>query len=133
MIALSIAAVAMVTVLGLMPVGLGTMREAAAQTVEAQIVQGVASGASLQPFDKLASYSAQPYYFTGSGTPQTAKDADTRFIVTLSQGSTVFPGSAEAKALGDSLRTFVVETARTAGGPIVSRATNVIHVANSGL
>lgn len=132
-IALGIAATAIVSVLGMMPVGLSTMREAVDQTTEAQILRQISTGASLYPFDRLGDYAAGgPYLFTQDGTLQTSRDAQTRYSLRVTITNAAYPGSSNAMNISSNLAAILVETERSVGNAIVSRSTNVIHVSNSG-
>lgn len=57
-IAMGIVSFAMVSMMGLIPVGLTTFHQAVDATVVAQIAQGVLNEAQLTPFDQLSDYSA---------------------------------------------------------------------------
>ncbi len=132
-IALGVAATAIVSVLGMMPVGLNTMREAVDQTTEAQILRQVSTGAALYPFDRLEEYAAAgPYLFTQDGMLQSSRNADTRYSLRVTMTNAAYPGSSNAANLSSSLAAILVETERSAGNAIISRSTNVIHVSNSG-
>jgi uncharacterized protein (TIGR02598 family) len=64
----------LVAVLGLLPVGLSTFRAATETTIESQIVNQIASDATLMPFSKLSDYAgASPYYFNEEGSPVQAE------------------------------------------------------------
>lgn len=66
-VAMAVATVAMVTILGLLPAGLTTMRAAMDQTIEAQIVRQVTSEILLTPFSQIQYYSNAPMYFDNEG------------------------------------------------------------------
>ena len=132
-IALGIASMAIVSVMGMMPIGLNTMREAMDQTTEAQILRQISTGASLYPFDRLGDYAAAgPYLFTQDGTMQSSRNAQTRYSLTVIMTNATFPGSSNASNLSSNLAAILVETARGTGDIVTSRSTNVIHVPNSG-
>lgn len=132
-IALGIAATALISVLGMMPVGLSTMREAVDQTTEAQILRQISTGAALYPFDRLADYAAGgPYLFTQDGTLQPSRNAQTRYSLKVTMTNAAFPGSSNAANLSSNLAAILIETERSVGNSIISRSTNVIHVSNCG-
>lgn len=133
-IAIGIVSFAMVSILGLMPVGLSTMRQAMDQTTEAQLVRKISGEALLTPYAKLGDYAAKsPFYFTAEGIPQRAMDDQTRYEVNLRSASTVYPGSSAESALSSSVTTLMIETVRRAGsGAVLGRSTNAIFVPNSG-
>lgn len=129
-IALGIVSFALISVLGMMPVGLSTMRAAMDQTTEAQISRRISGEMMLTPFSRLDTWvSNSPLYFDDQGGLQTALDQDTRYTVVLRRGVPVFPGSSNAVNLSSSLATFLLEITRGAG-PAAS--TNVLHIPNSG-
>ncbi len=73
-IAMAIAAVAMVTLLGLIPQGMNTMREAGDQAIEARIHQGILSEIQLTPFEgkggggsPLDSFNDQQRFYDSQG------------------------------------------------------------------
>lgn len=132
-IAMAVVSIALLSVMGLMPVGLSTMREAMDQTAEAQILRRISGEAALVPFDKLDSFaSAGPYFFAQDGTIQGAIGTDTRYAVSLQRLMASYPGSSNVTDLSGSIATFRLETLRLAGGVEQTRTTNVIHLANSG-
>ena len=132
-LALGIVSFALLSVVGLMPVGLSAMRQAMDQTTEAQIARTISGEAALVPFDELDQYAAKgPYYFTQEGTRQDSKGDVTRFAVSLTRIDTKFPGSSNAPNLSNNIATFRVETARLAGSAEVARSTNVISIPFSG-
>ena len=67
----------LVAVLGLLPVGLSTFRTATETTIESQIVNQIASDATLMPFSELSDFAGgSPYYFNEEGSPvQTEREA----------------------------------------------------------
>jgi uncharacterized protein (TIGR02598 family) len=132
-LALAVVSIALLSVMGLMPVGLNTMREAMDQTAEAQILRRISGEAALVPYDRLDAYAAAgPYYFAQDGTLQGQQGQDTRYAVSLQRFAANFPGSTNASDLSGSIATFRLETVRLAAGVAQTRTTNVIHLANSG-
>src|ERR1043165_4198247 len=68
--AIGIASFCMVTVMGLLPVGLSIMRDAVDQTVESQIVQQMHAEIQQTGFSRLGErYEARTYYFSEEGDP----------------------------------------------------------------
>lgn len=132
-IALAVVSIALLSVMGLMPVGLSTMREAMDQTAEAQILRRISGEAALVPYDRLDTFAAAgPYYFAQDGTLQSHQGQGTRYAVSLIRSTASYPGSSNVSSLSDSMATFRLETVRLAGGVEQTRTTNVIHLANSG-
>ncbi|HEY8967363.1 MAG TPA: Verru_Chthon cassette protein B [Candidatus Methylacidiphilales bacterium] len=68
-LALGIVSFAMVSLLALIPVGLGSFQKAMSLTVEAQIVQAITADLGVQKYSTLSS--AQ-YFYDVQGTPVTA-------------------------------------------------------------
>jgi len=132
-LALAVVSIALLSVMGLIPVGLSTMREAMDQTTEAQILRRISGEAALVPYDRLDTFAAAgPYYFAQDGTLQSHQGQDTRFAVNMVRSPANYPGSSNVSGLTNSMATFRLETVRLAGGVEQIRTTNVIHLANSG-
>lgn len=132
-IALGIVSFALISVLGMMPVGLSSMRAAMDQTTEAQISRRIAGEMMLTPFSRLDAWvSNSPLYFDDQGGLQPTRDQETRYTVALRRSATVFPGSSNAVNLSSNMATFALEIARGPGPAVSERSTNVIHIPNSG-
>lgn len=132
-IALGIVSFALISVMGLMPVGLSTMREAMDQTTEAQISRRISGELMLTPFTRLDGWvSNSPLFFDDQGGLQASRDAETRYTVAIRRGVPVYPGSSNAPNLSSNMATFVLEIQRGPVSSQMSRSTNVIHIPNSG-
>ena len=130
-IALGIITTSLVAMLGIMPVGLETLRAAGAENTRAQIVQQLTSQAMLTPFSTLDTFvAASPYHFDDTGWKQERLDGDTRFEVTVSRTSTAYPGSPQATGLAGSVTTLIMEVQSLPGN--ATPAKYVIHLANQG-
>jgi uncharacterized protein (TIGR02598 family) len=68
-LSMGVISVAMVSVLGLLPVGLTTFRQAMTNTVESQIVQGLSNDVLLTNFDNLQDLAGEEYDFDNDGRP----------------------------------------------------------------
>lgn len=127
-------AVGLVTMIGLVPIGLTSMADSQTNMVRAQILQRVSGEAMLTSFTKLEEYVAQgPYFYDGQGQKQenlSAADQDTRFIVELSQLTTQYPGSNLAQDLPKSIATLslIIKSNPNKDAP----ARYVVHVPNQG-
>ena len=127
-------AVGLVTMIGLVPIGLNSMADSQTNMVRAQILQRVSGEAMLTSYAKLDQFvSAGPYYYDGQGQKQekiSAADKDTRFIVELSQQTTQYPGSDKAANLSKSIATLalVIKSNPAKEAP----AHYVVHVPNQG-
>lgn len=132
-LALGLVAFALISVLGLMPVGLTTMREAMDQTTQSQISRRVAGEMMLTPFSKLDAWLANgPIYFDDQGEKQAAENGETRYSVEIRRGVSSFPGSSNETNLQGSLATFLIEIRRGSGPSAPFVSTNVVHIPNSG-
>ncbi len=89
-LALGVVAVSLLSLLGLLPAGLGVLRESMDQTVYTQIVQRVASEVSVTDFDSLAnttfSFDEQGQLVKGQGT------ANARYSVQIQGSDPSLPG-----------------------------------------
>ena len=135
--AMGILSVGLLTTIGLLPVGLSTMRSAMDCTVNAQIVQQVTTEATLTAFTNLDAYiSTGPQYFDQEGQ-KVAAPSQRRFAVSLSKlngaASPIFPGSERASALTNDLCAIqaVVKDARSIQSAEAS-STFIIYIPNSG-
>lgn len=133
-LAIGIVSFSLLAILGLMPVGLTTMRQAMDSTIETQIVRQISAEMLLTPFSQLGdAVNKPPRCFDDEGQLQSAETANTRYWATLSLANPVFPGSANATVLSNSLSAVRVVVVR---GPAaaVRRDTNYysLSVPNSG-
>ncbi len=145
-LALGIVSFAMVTMVGLIPLGLVTLRTAMDSTTESQIVQEIGSQTRLTAFSQLsAQYSGTVFYYDEEGTFLTnssalnpvSAPAATRYWVTATLVGPSFPGSTNAPTAsptanniqGISLQIISGSTASTLNRTV---HTNVILVPNAG-
>lgn len=136
-LAIGILSFSILTVLGLMPTGLTTMRKAMNSTIETQIVRQVGGELLLIPHSQLPKVVTDPpRYFDDEGQEQSALAADTCYALTMNLEQSVYPGAtnADAKALASSLSTIQVILDHVAGDSqkVVSRSSYNITVPNSG-
>ena len=91
-LALGIAAFCLITVIGIIPVGVQTTRSATSQTAATNIMAAViadlratptTSNISTQFVITLATNGTQTRYFDGSGTPSTSVTANSRYRVDI--------------------------------------------------
>ncbi|XHR31081.1 MAG: Verru_Chthon cassette protein B [Chthoniobacteraceae bacterium] len=137
-LALGIISVSLLAVMGLMPVGLKTMREAMDATVESQILQKINAEASLTPFSQLAAnFAGKTFYYDESGlflsnSPATAPSA-TRYWVTTDVTNPIYPGSSNAAVSNNlsALSILIVSAASSGATNKVSHVCNV-QIPNSG-
>ncbi|SDT92838.1 Verru_Chthon cassette protein B [Verrucomicrobium sp. GAS474] len=94
LLALGVVAIGFIGVIGLMPVGLKTMRQATTLTVQSLILQQVVGSAEASPFTKLAAkFNNAKFYFDDEGGIQDGQDGKTRYWVTTIVKDPTYPGS----------------------------------------
>ncbi|MDX6765329.1 MAG: Verru_Chthon cassette protein B [Candidatus Methylacidiphilales bacterium] len=130
--ALALVSFAGVVALGLLPTGLTTLRDSMNQTVEAQILQSIASQAVISKFDQLA---ANNLYFDDEGLPVTSASG-AFFTVNMTTDQATFPGSANAVDLAQSLVNLkiTIQSRKSPSAPSSTAKTKIysLQVANSG-
>ena len=84
-LAMGIVVFAMLPILGLVPVGLGSLREAISSTVESQIVQAVSNEILLTKFDTIIKNYSKPVttYYNEEGTLLPANGEQKLYTVTV--------------------------------------------------
>jgi len=138
-VALSIGIVsfALLALLGVIPVGLSSLRESMDSTVESHIIRQIGAEALLTPYTQLETQlSGAIFYYDDEGTflakSPTGRPDRTRYWASASLATPSFPGSDAAPNLMDSLKTVHI-TLRT--GPTTNAVTTKhysIQVPNSG-
>lgn len=139
-LALGIVSFALITILGVMPVGLNTLRDAVDETTETQIVRQLGAEASLLPFtDIKATMDGKTYYFDDEGQQQENSDNRTRYTAVVTVVDPNFPGVAATPQEGEAtlerqLQTLQVELITAPSSDAVIRNTNsfAVTVANFG-
>lgn len=138
-LAIGIISFSLLTVLGLMPVGLTTLRQATEQTIESQIVQKIGSEVQLTSYSKLAAnFSGKTFYYSDQGdylgSSPASVPADTRYRAVATLSNSVFPGSTNApSALSDSLVTMRIDIVRVSGGAAAKNTNSYsLQIPNSG-
>jgi uncharacterized protein (TIGR02598 family) len=141
--ALAILSVALVTVLGLVPVGLLGLRQAISSTTEAEIVGQLTAQIRLTPFSQLDAYQNTSFFydeegvFLSSAASVAGAPAQTRYWATASQNPVIYPGCDLAPAASPVAGSVKIITLQFMSGPnpqAAPLATNnyVILVPNSG-
>lgn len=140
-LAIGIVSFSLLAVLGLMPVGLSTLRQATEQTVESQIVQKLGGEASLTSFSKIgANFSGRTFYYDDQGRYLTNSPAtvptSARYWAFVSLSNSIYPGSSNAPSpasLSNSLVWMRIDIS-TGGASGQNRRTNSygIQVPNFG-
>lgn len=91
-IAMGIITFSLVSVLGLLPIGLSSFRDATESTIESQIISQITAEASLTPFHALPDYaSGSPYFFDEEGSP-TRTEAESTYRAEISLKTPNYPG-----------------------------------------
>jgi len=134
-LALGLSCFCLLAVVGLLPVGLSTLRQATEQSIESQIVQQMNSELLLHPFSQLETgYAAKTVYFDEEGKSVT--DAGkARYRVQTSLASPSYPGSANVSsggALDSSLRVVRVDITKLPEAPSVTPSRFNLLVVDSG-
>lgn len=89
-LALGVVSVSLLSLIGLLPAGLGVLRESMDQTVHATIVQRVASGLT---FADIASLGNQTLVFDQEGRLLDNTDAsEARYVATIQESTPSLPG-----------------------------------------
>lgn len=131
-IALGLVAFAVLSVIGLLPIGLATMREAMNQTVTAQIIREISAELLLTPFQQINGYiESTPIFFDSEG--KRAQNTNAYYRVELSMTDSMFPGSGVSSSLTKSVCCVHIEVVNRAfrdGAGTTNQ--QILHVANSG-
>ncbi len=128
----------MLTVLGLMPVGLNTLRQAMDNSTETQIAKQIGGEALLTPFSQIsANFAGKTFYYDEQGIRQDTASDRTRYWAITTLTSPSYPGSDQvpsASPVTNSLLTLRLDlvTASSANAKIKSTNTYNIKVPNSG-
>ena len=130
--AIGLVSFCLLTVMGLLPVGLSTLRQAIDQTVESQIAQKLAGEILLTPYSQLTKYAGTNVYFDDAGSA-VAPVSDPRYKVQIILTNPVYPGSLNAPAntpIANSIQTVQMNIVKMPGDAQSNRYT--IQVPNSG-
>jgi len=123
-LAMGIISFGLLAVIGLMPVGLNTMRDAMDDTAEALIANRVTGEVMLTPFSEMDTvFNGRIYFFDEEGQAQSGETNFTRYRVTTRIVTPDFPGANNAPViLTDHLKVVSVEVAtQNAPGSIINR------------
>jgi uncharacterized protein (TIGR02598 family) len=141
-LAMGIISFAMITMLGLIPSGLVSLRHAIDTTTESQIVQKISAESRLTKFSLLnTQYSGATFYYDEDGTFLTntpaSAPAATRYWVTATIVTPSFPGSGNAPSLSplaNSLQAVSLKFISASSANSLSKSVNtyVIMVPNAG-
>jgi len=136
-LAMALVSFAVITVIGLMPVGLSALHRVIDTTEEAQIVRQIGAQAVLTPYSQLnGAFSGQTFYYDQDGVLLTNSPApmppSTRYRAATTVVTPVYPGSSGATALNGNMST--VHIVLMDGPGAVASSTNFynVEVPNSG-
>jgi len=111
-LALGIVAFSMISLLGILPIGLGAAREAAAQTTRTHILQQISADLAVVAFGpSLDSYLSQAQFFDDGGK-RLASSSNAIYAVTLNTQAPIYPGAEELDGLNERLGRVVVNIHR---------------------
>ena len=136
--AIGIISFALVAVIGMIPVGLSTMRDAMDDNTAAQIANQITGEVLLTPFSKLdANFSAAVFYYDDQGIRKDSQSDKTRYWAETSLVNASYPGSSNvptANPVANSLATVRVNLITASSANAVVKSTNFynIKVPNSG-
>lgn len=139
-LAMGLVSFGLLTILGIMPVGMNTLRQAAEQTVESQIVQKIGGEAALTSFGQLGpNFSGKTFYYDDQGrflTNDGAAPAATRYWVKPSITNSIYPGSGNAPTATPVTESIKAVRIEIMSGPSAAafKGTNTytIQIPNSG-
>lgn len=130
-IAIGLLSFAVLSIVGLLPVGMSSLRQSMNQTVETQIVRSISGQSVVGNFSTLAT---NGIYFDGEG--QHCEIDRAAYTVNIATNTPSFPGSTNAANLPGCLTTLKVEIIYkpTATASAAASVTNryTLQVANSG-
>jgi len=132
-LAMGLLSFCLLTVMGLIPVGLTSLRRAVEQTVVSQIAQQLNGEILLTPYSQLATkYGGQEICFDEAGG-QVADLSKARYKAQMSLSNPIYPGSTNAPTstpIVGSIQTVQLNIVKTSGEAQSNRYT--IQVPNSG-
>lgn len=133
-LALGVVSFALLALVGVMPAGLSTMRQAADKLVESQVVRQLGADALHTPFSKLSSrFSGVSMYYDDAGLAlSNASDPGVRYRASVVLAQPAFPGSTTETSLTNSLWTMRIALATVSSGREISTNYYNIQVPNSG-
>lgn len=128
--ALGIAAFCLVALLGLMPVGLKTVRDARGDALQAEILKAMGNIAQQTDYSLLGNLAGKKYYFDINGLLVTSTSADAIYEAVLSTGTVSVPSSSTSTALNGAT-SVKVEIHRSANTNSEA-STHTLFISNNG-
>lgn len=106
-LAIGIASFVLMTLIGIMPVGLSATLESARQTAYSQIVSQISSDLGMLPFGEVGSYAAETQYFDQQGNKLNGAETAI-FAVTMQVAPPTYPNSEKLRNLNDRMERVIV-------------------------
>jgi uncharacterized protein (TIGR02598 family) len=121
-IAIGIVSFALVTLLGVVPVGLIATQDAMRQTARSQIIKQISSDLGMMRFDKLGNYLGSTQYYDYNGCRSVGTN-DRIFVATMTNELPSYPGSSILSGLDERFKRVVVTIRRAEGSTNVESRT----------
>jgi uncharacterized protein (TIGR02598 family) len=128
--ALGIAAFCLVALLGLMPVGLKTVRDARGDSLRAEILKSMGNIAQQTDYSLLSNLAGKKYYFDINGLVVNSTSADAIYEAVLSTGPVNVPSSSTSTALSGA--TSVTVAIRRSANTNSEATTHTLFISNNG-
>jgi len=128
-LALGIVAVAMIPLIGLLPVGLSASHDATEKVAFSHIVKRISADLRKLPFGQIDGYLSEARYFTYQGT--SASEGEAIFMVVLAASGPSYPGSGALAGLNTELQRVEIEITRPGQTKPLYKTT--LTIANNGL
>lgn len=124
-IAIGIVSFALVTLLGVVPVGLIATQDAMRQTARSQIIKQISSDLGMMPFAKLGGYLGSNQYYDYNGCRSVGTN-ERIFVATMTNAlPPSYPGSSNLSGLDERFKRVVVTIRRAEGSTNVESRTTL--------
>lgn len=123
-IAMGIVSFALVTLLGVVPVGLIATQDAMRQTARSQIIKQISSDLGMMPFAKLGNYLGSNQYYDYNGCRSVGTN-ERIFVATMTKALPSYPGSSNLSGLDERFKRVVVTIRRAEGSTNVESRTTL--------
>ena len=128
--ALGIAAFCLVALLGLMPVGLKTVRDARGDALRAEVLKAMGNIAQQTDYSLLGNLAGKKYYFDINGLLVNSTSADAIYEAVLSTGTVSVPSSSTSTALSGA--TSVTVAISRSANTNSEATTHTLFISNNG-
>jgi uncharacterized protein (TIGR02598 family) len=128
--ALGISTFCLVALLGLMPVGLQTVRDARGDALQAEILKAMGNIAQQTDYSLLGNLAGKKYYFDINGLLVTSTSADAIYEAVLSTGTVSVPSSSTSTALSGA--TSVTVAIHRSANTNSEASTHTLFISNNG-